>query len=172
MCFLLVQSLYSSRHVTSPGAADTSPRYNGVRYTNVFKLLIYLKLPIHTRKNIPLNQLCLKRSTYQSCVKPYTAPPIDTSRSKPTGFYTTGSNTSPVTRGRRKTDDKLVRLMLFSWKDLERKRLKMSRAMVPSQQKLAEKLTILNDRGRGMLTRIYNIKKVGPWFLLTWPITE
>nr|XP_022336776.1 nck-associated protein 1-like isoform X3 [Crassostrea virginica] len=36
----------------------------------------------------------------------------------------------------------------------------MSRAMVPSQQKLAEKLTILNDRGRGMLTRIYNIKKL------------
>ncbi|XP_078331819.1 nck-associated protein 1-like isoform X4 [Crassostrea virginica] len=36
----------------------------------------------------------------------------------------------------------------------------MSRAMVPSQQKLAEKLTILNDRGRGILTRIYNIKKM------------
>ncbi|KAL3842215.1 hypothetical protein ACJMK2_020254 [Sinanodonta woodiana] len=36
----------------------------------------------------------------------------------------------------------------------------MSRAMVPSQQKLAEKLTILNDRGQGMLTRIYNIKKM------------
>lgn len=34
----------------------------------------------------------------------------------------------------------------------------MSR-MTPSQQKLAEKLTILNDRGVGMLTRIYNIKK-------------
>lgn len=30
----------------------------------------------------------------------------------------------------------------------------------PSQQKLAEKLTILNDRGVGMLTRLYNIKKV------------
>ncbi|XP_014204740.1 membrane-associated protein Hem [Copidosoma floridanum] len=29
----------------------------------------------------------------------------------------------------------------------------------PSQQKLAEKLMILNDRGHGMLTRIYNIKK-------------
>ncbi|CAH1785632.1 unnamed protein product [Owenia fusiformis] len=29
-----------------------------------------------------------------------------------------------------------------------------------SQQKLAEKLTILNDRGIGMLTRIYNIKKM------------
>uniref|UniRef100_A0A667Y6Y8 Nck-associated protein 1 n=1 Tax=Myripristis murdjan TaxID=586833 RepID=A0A667Y6Y8_9TELE len=29
----------------------------------------------------------------------------------------------------------------------------------PSQQKLAEKLTILNDRGIGMLTRVYNIKK-------------
>lgn len=37
----------------------------------------------------------------------------------------------------------------------------MSRsALQPSQQKLAEKLTILNDRGIGMLTRIYNIKKV------------
>ncbi|KAK3104202.1 hypothetical protein FSP39_025272 [Pinctada imbricata] len=36
----------------------------------------------------------------------------------------------------------------------------MSRAMIPSQQKLAEKLTILSDRGRGMLTRIYNIKKM------------
>uniref|UniRef100_A0AAR2IJ89 Nck-associated protein 1 n=1 Tax=Pygocentrus nattereri TaxID=42514 RepID=A0AAR2IJ89_PYGNA len=36
----------------------------------------------------------------------------------------------------------------------------MSRAVLqPSQQKLAEKLTILNDRGVGMLTRIYNIKK-------------
>lgn len=27
-------------------------------------------------------------------------------------------------------------------------------------QKLAEKLTILNDRGVGLLTRLYNIKKV------------
>uniref|UniRef100_A0A3Q2SRP0 Uncharacterized protein n=1 Tax=Fundulus heteroclitus TaxID=8078 RepID=A0A3Q2SRP0_FUNHE len=37
----------------------------------------------------------------------------------------------------------------------------MSRGvMQPSQQKLAEKLTILNDRGIGMLTRVYNIKKV------------
>ncbi|XP_076116135.1 nck-associated protein 1-like isoform X1 [Mytilus galloprovincialis] len=36
----------------------------------------------------------------------------------------------------------------------------MSRGMMPSQQKLAEKLTIMNDRGRGMLTRIYNIKKM------------
>ncbi|KAJ3610092.1 hypothetical protein NHX12_022186 [Muraenolepis orangiensis] len=36
----------------------------------------------------------------------------------------------------------------------------MSRgAIQPSQQKLAEKLTILNDRGIGMLTRVYNIKK-------------
>ncbi|XP_008468124.1 membrane-associated protein Hem-like [Diaphorina citri] len=32
-------------------------------------------------------------------------------------------------------------------------------AMFPSQQKLAEKLTIMHDRGVGMLTRIYNIKK-------------
>ena len=36
----------------------------------------------------------------------------------------------------------------------------MARSTVPSQQKLAEKLLILNDRGLGMLTRIYNIKKV------------
>ncbi|KAG1685800.1 Membrane-associated protein Hem [Nymphon striatum] len=36
---------------------------------------------------------------------------------------------------------------------------KMARALNPTQQKLAEKLTILNDRGNGMLTRIYNIKK-------------
>lgn len=37
----------------------------------------------------------------------------------------------------------------------------MSRSVLqPSQQKLAEKLTILNDRGIGMLTRLYNIKKV------------
>ena len=28
------------------------------------------------------------------------------------------------------------------------------------EQKLAEKMSILNDRGLGMLTRIYNIKKV------------
>lgn len=34
-----------------------------------------------------------------------------------------------------------------------------SRPFVVSQQKLAEKLTILKDRGMGMLTRIYNIKK-------------
>ncbi len=31
--------------------------------------------------------------------------------------------------------------------------------ILPSQQKLAEKLTVLNDRGIGMLTRISNIKK-------------
>ncbi|XP_077986054.1 nck-associated protein 1-like [Glandiceps talaboti] len=35
----------------------------------------------------------------------------------------------------------------------------MSRSMMQTQQKLAEKLTIINDRGVGMLTRIYNIKK-------------
>ncbi|XKL65966.1 hypothetical protein PGB90_009386 [Kerria lacca] len=35
----------------------------------------------------------------------------------------------------------------------------MSRTLVSSQQKLAEKLAIINDRGIGMLTRIYNIKK-------------
>lgn len=36
----------------------------------------------------------------------------------------------------------------------------MARQITPTQQKLAEKLTILNDRGVGMLTRIYNIKKM------------
>jgi len=36
----------------------------------------------------------------------------------------------------------------------------MSRSLIPAQHKLAEKLTILNHRGLGMLTRIYNIKKV------------
>ena len=42
----------------------------------------------------------------------------------------------------------------------ENKGLEMtSRPFVVSQQKLAEKLTILKDRGVGMLTRIYNIKK-------------
>ncbi|KAL1505704.1 hypothetical protein ABEB36_005209 [Hypothenemus hampei] len=35
----------------------------------------------------------------------------------------------------------------------------MSRQLSPSERKLAEKLIILNDRGVGMLTRIYNIKK-------------
>lgn len=29
------------------------------------------------------------------------------------------------------------------------------------QNKFAEKLTILNERGRGVLVRIYSIKKVG-----------
>jgi NCK-associated protein 1 len=33
-------------------------------------------------------------------------------------------------------------------------------SLQPGQQKLAEKFTILNDRGIGMLTRVYNIKKV------------
>jgi hypothetical protein len=37
---------------------------------------------------------------------------------------------------------------------------RMARQLVPSQQKLAEKLSLINDRGTGMLTRIYNIKKV------------
>uniref|UniRef100_A0A4W5NYH6 Nck-associated protein 1 n=1 Tax=Hucho hucho TaxID=62062 RepID=A0A4W5NYH6_9TELE len=32
-------------------------------------------------------------------------------------------------------------------------------SLQPGQQKLAEKFTILNDRGIGMLTRVYNIKK-------------
>lgn len=35
----------------------------------------------------------------------------------------------------------------------------MSRQINPNQQKIAEKLIILNDRGQGILTRIYNIKK-------------
>ncbi|CAF0956575.1 unnamed protein product, partial [Didymodactylos carnosus] len=35
----------------------------------------------------------------------------------------------------------------------------MAHQINPYQQKLAEKLTILNDRGIGMLTRIFNIKK-------------
>ncbi|KAK9511245.1 hypothetical protein O3M35_005839 [Rhynocoris fuscipes] len=35
----------------------------------------------------------------------------------------------------------------------------MSRNLVPCQKKLAEKLILINDRGLGMLTRIYNIKK-------------
>ncbi|CAH0391487.1 unnamed protein product [Bemisia tabaci] len=35
----------------------------------------------------------------------------------------------------------------------------MARPLAPSQQKLAEKLSIINVRGVGMLTRIYNIKK-------------
>ena len=36
----------------------------------------------------------------------------------------------------------------------------MDRGLSASEQKLAEKLIILNERGKGMLTRIYNIKKV------------
>lgn len=39
----------------------------------------------------------------------------------------------------------------------------MARPPVPSQQKLAEKLSLIIDRGVGMLTRIYNIKKVLIW---------
>uniref|UniRef100_A0A0A9YNG5 Membrane-associated protein Hem n=5 Tax=Lygus hesperus TaxID=30085 RepID=A0A0A9YNG5_LYGHE len=35
----------------------------------------------------------------------------------------------------------------------------MSRQIPPCQKKLAEKLILINDRGIGMLTRIYNIKK-------------
>lgn len=38
---------------------------------------------------------------------------------------------------------------------------KMDRGLSAGEQKLAEKLIVLNDRGKGMLTRIYNIKKVG-----------
>lgn len=37
----------------------------------------------------------------------------------------------------------------------------MVRTITPGHQKLAERLILLNDRGQGMLTRIYNIKKVG-----------
>jgi len=36
----------------------------------------------------------------------------------------------------------------------------MDRGGSAAEQKLAEKLVILNNRGLGMLTRIYNIKKV------------
>jgi NCK-associated protein 1 len=36
----------------------------------------------------------------------------------------------------------------------------MTRPLMPTQHKLAEKLTILNHRGAGMLIRIYNIKKM------------
>ena len=35
----------------------------------------------------------------------------------------------------------------------------MARQLNPAQQKISEKLIILNDRGVGILTRIYNIKK-------------
>ncbi|CAB4035153.1 membrane-associated Hem, partial [Paramuricea clavata] len=35
----------------------------------------------------------------------------------------------------------------------------MDRGLSAGEQKLAEKLIILNERGKGMLTRIYNIKK-------------
>ena len=35
----------------------------------------------------------------------------------------------------------------------------MSQPFLVTEQKLAEKLTILKERGIGMLTRIYNIKK-------------
>ncbi|KAJ8947905.1 hypothetical protein NQ314_008529 [Rhamnusium bicolor] len=35
----------------------------------------------------------------------------------------------------------------------------MSRQLIQNERKIAEKLIILNDRGIGMLTRIYNIKK-------------
>ncbi len=35
----------------------------------------------------------------------------------------------------------------------------MSKGFVVSEQKLAEKLVVLKERGNGMLTRIYNIKK-------------
>jgi len=35
----------------------------------------------------------------------------------------------------------------------------LNHSIQSSQQKLAEKLTVLNDRGVGMLTRISNIKK-------------
>lgn len=43
----------------------------------------------------------------------------------------------------------------------------INHSILSSQQKLAEKLTILNDRGIGMLTRISNIKKVINFRLLT-----
>ena len=47
------------------------------------------------------------------------------------------------------------------WKKLKStKNWNMDRGVSVTEQRLAEKLTILNDRGIGMLTRIYNIKKV------------
>lgn len=39
-------------------------------------------------------------------------------------------------------------------------KLNMDRGVSVTEQRLAEKLSILNDRGLGILTRIYNIKKV------------
>lgn len=44
----------------------------------------------------------------------------------------------------------------FSFKQ----KMMLNHTIISSQQKIAEKLTILNDRGIGMLTRISNIKKV------------
>lgn len=41
----------------------------------------------------------------------------------------------------------------------KKRHLIMSRVVPPSQQKLAEKLTILNDRMVGLLTRLYQMKK-------------
>ena len=38
-----------------------------------------------------------------------------------------------------------------------------------SERKFAEKLTILNERGQGILTRVYNIKKVVREFgMISW----
>jgi hypothetical protein len=54
---------------------------------------------------------------------------------------------------------KILKLKLnieFSFKQ----KMMLNHTIISSQQKIAEKLTILNDRGIGMLTRISNIKKV------------
>jgi hypothetical protein len=53
-----------------------------------------------------------------------------------------------------------LRLAICNCVNLMSKDIAMARQLVPSQQKLAEKLSLINDRGIGMLTRIYNIKKV------------
>ena len=44
----------------------------------------------------------------------------------------------------------------------------MDRGVSITEQRLAEKLTILNERGLGMLMRIYNIKKVRKLLFLKW----
>lgn len=52
--------------------------------------------------------------------------------------------------------------------DMHRSSVTMSSASV-SERKFAEKLTILNERGQGILTRVYNIKKVGQGSVCAWP---
>ena len=48
----------------------------------------------------------------------------------------------------------------------------MDRSVTVAKQKLAEKLIILNQRGKGMLTRIYNIKKVVPLAIVTLNVSH